>query len=128
MCSQCLGHTGFAAAHGVCAFPVYTAQALGCSARNCLSLFLSCMQFSDLSHSGSGSRLLQRHRLGWACVLCSSQFQAAMVTRCLVSIVTPGEGCDLSPPPSLLLSFLGVQPAHILRCTMCLFWGADLWL
>ena len=24
MCSQCLGHTGFAPAHGVCAFPVYT--------------------------------------------------------------------------------------------------------
>ena len=23
--------------------------------------------------------------------------------------------CDLSPPPSLPLSFLGVQPAHILR-------------
>ena len=31
-CSQCLGHTGFAPAHGVCAFPVYTAQAPGCSA------------------------------------------------------------------------------------------------
>ena len=25
MCLQCLGHTGFAPAHGVCAFPVYTA-------------------------------------------------------------------------------------------------------
>ena len=32
MCSQGLGHTGFAPAHGVCAFPVYTAQALGCFA------------------------------------------------------------------------------------------------
>ena len=37
-CSQCLGHTGFACpplpppAHGICAFPVYTAQASGCSA------------------------------------------------------------------------------------------------
>ena len=31
-CSQCLGHTGFVPAHGVCAFPVYTAQAPGCSA------------------------------------------------------------------------------------------------
>ena len=35
-CSQCLGHTGFAPTHGVCAFMVYTAQALGCSAGNCL--------------------------------------------------------------------------------------------
>ena len=37
-CLQYLGHTGFAPAHCVCAFPVYTAQALGCSARNCLRL------------------------------------------------------------------------------------------
>ena len=28
-CSQCLSHTGFASANGVCAFPVYTFQALG---------------------------------------------------------------------------------------------------
>ena len=35
-------------------------------------------------HSGSP----QRHRLGWACVLCPSQVRAAQVTRCLVSMVT----------------------------------------
>ena len=29
--------------YGVCAFPVYTAQALGCSARNCLMRALGCM-------------------------------------------------------------------------------------
>ena len=29
--SQCLGHTRFAPTHGVCAFPVYTAQAPSCS-------------------------------------------------------------------------------------------------
>ena len=29
--SQCSGHTGFAPYRGVCAFPVYTAQAPGCS-------------------------------------------------------------------------------------------------
>ena len=28
--SQCSGHNGFAPTHGVCAFPVYTAQAPGC--------------------------------------------------------------------------------------------------
>ena len=32
------------------------------------------------------------------------------------------------PPLSQLLSFLGAQQAHLLRCAMCLFWGADLWL
>ena len=31
-CSQCLGHTGFAPVHGMCAFPVNSAQAPGCSA------------------------------------------------------------------------------------------------
>ena len=30
----------------------------------------------------------QRHRLGWACVLCPSQVLAAQVMRCLVSAVT----------------------------------------
>ena len=31
----------------------------------------------------------QRHRHGWACVLCPSQVRAAQVTRCLVSAITP---------------------------------------
>ena len=56
-CSQCLGHTGFASADGVCVFPVYTAQALGCSAGNSLRQALSCMHFPGLSHSGSGTRV-----------------------------------------------------------------------
>ena len=34
-------------------------------------------------HSGSP----QRHRLGWACILCPSQVRAAQVMRCLVSVV-----------------------------------------
>ena len=58
-CSQCLGHTGFAPSHGgVCAFPVYTAQALGCSAGNCLKRALGCMYFPGLSCSGSGIRVV----------------------------------------------------------------------
>ena len=116
-CSQSLGHTGFAPAHGVCAFPVYTAQALGCFA-------------GELSKVGPGLRALsrseprfrvlgtpQRRRLSWACILCPSQVQAAQATRCLASTLSPGGSCVLSPPPS--------QPV---RCAMCLLWGADLWL
>ena len=57
-CSQCLGHTGFAPAHGMCPFPVYTAQALGCFARNCLRPALGCMHFPGLSGSGSGTRVV----------------------------------------------------------------------
>ena len=70
-CSQCLDHTGFDPAYGVCVFPVYTAQAPDCSA-------------GELSKAGPGLHTLprfkllrfrfsctpQRHRLGWACVLC----------------------------------------------------------
>ena len=108
---QCLGHIGFAPTHGVCAFPVYTVQAPGCSA-------------GKLSKAGPGLRALprskllrfrfsgtpQRHRLGWACTLCPSQARAAQVTRCLARALTPGRrGGVLSPPPSQLLGFLGVQ-------------------
>ena len=35
---------------------------------------------------------------------------------------------NLSPPPSLPFCFLGVQLARLLKCALCLFWGADLWL
>ena len=57
------------------------------------------------------SRSLQRCRLGWACVLCPSQVRAAWEF---------GERgrCDLSPFPSLLLSFLGVPLESLLRWMM----------
>ena len=95
-CSQCLGHSGFAPTHRACAFPVYTAQAPGCSA-------------GELSKVGPGFRALPRskplrfrflgtpqgHRLSWACVLCPSQVRAAQVTRCLASAVSPRWGVRL---------------------------------
>ena len=128
-CSQCLSHTGFAPTHSVCAFPVYTSRAPGCSA-------------GEQSKAGPGlhaharSKLLrfrflgtpQRHRFGWVCILCPSQVLAAQLTRCLVSSLSQGGRCVLSPPWSQLLSFLGVQWEHHLSCAMCLLWGADLWL
>ena len=49
-CLQCLGHTGFAPAHGVCAFPVYSAQAGGCSA-------------GELSKAGPGLHALLRSKI-----------------------------------------------------------------
>ena len=89
------GHTGFAPAQGVYAFPVYTAQAPGCSA-------------GELSKVGPGfcvlprSKLLrfrfsgtpQRHRLSWACILCPSQVGAAQASRCLASTLSQ-VGCVL---------------------------------
>ena len=98
-CSQCLGHTGFTPAYSVHALPVYTAQAPGCSA-------------GELSKAGPGLRALprskllrfsflgtpQRHRLGWACILCPSQVGAAQATRCLVSALSPGGGASYHLP------------------------------
>ena len=122
--------------HWVCprsrhvAFPVYPVQALS---------RLLCWELSD---AGPGLSALprskplrfrfsgtpQRRRLGWTCVLCPSQVQAAQVTRCLASTSPPVEGCNLTPPQSQLLGFLGIQWARLLRCAVCLFWEADLWL
>ena len=73
-CSQCLGHTGFAPAHGVCAFPVYAAQAPGCSTEELSKVgpglhVLSRSKLLRFSFLGTP----QRHRLSWACVLCPPQ-------------------------------------------------------
>ena len=101
-CLQCLGHTGFAPAHGMCTFPVYTAQAPGCSA-------------GELSKAGPGlcallwseplrfrfSGTTQRHRLDWIYILCPSQVQAAQVTRCLASKLSQvGSVLITSPVPA----------------------------
>ena len=73
-CSQCLGRTESAAAHGKCAFPVYTSEALGSSA-------------GELSEAGPGLRALprseplrfrflgtpQRSGISWACSVCPSR-------------------------------------------------------
>ena len=89
-CSQCLGHTGFAPPHGMCAFPVYTAWALGCSAGNCLRPALGFVHFPGLSCSGSGTQVLLKGAdlVGPFCaLLCPSQVKAAQVTRYLASAV-----------------------------------------
>ena len=90
----------FAPAHGVCAFLVYTAQAPCCSAGELSKVGLGCMHIPGLSHSRfrfSGTP--QRCILGWACVLCPFQFQAAQATRCLVSTLSPdGAVCLITSP------------------------------
>ena len=47
------------------------------------------------------SYTLQRHRVGWACILCPSQFGAAQATKCLVNAHSPGGAASLTtyPPP-----------------------------
>ena len=104
-CSQCLSHIGFAPAHGMCGFPVYTAQAPGCSSGEWSKVGLGLCALP-------GSKLLRfrflgtprRHRLSWACVLCLPQFPGAQVTRCLVSTLSQLGGASyhlLGPRPSV---------------------------
>ena len=101
---------------------------------HCAGSRLLCQELSEAGPGLSAlsrSKLLrfrfsatpQRRRLdwAWACILFPSPVRAAQVTRCLAS-------CDLSPPLSQPLGFLGVQQAPPLRCAVCLLWGADLWL
>ena len=106
MCSQCLSHTGPA--------PARSAHSSGSR--------LLCWEPSEAGpglHAPPMSKLLrfrhsgspQRCRLGWACILCPSQVRVAqMCGECGC--------CDLLPLPFLLLSFLGVQLAHLLRRMM----------
>ena len=106
---------------------------------HCSGSRLLCWELSDAGprlHALPPSKLLrfrflgtlQRCRLGWACVLCPSQVRAAQVTRCLASTLSTGGWCIISPPQSQPLSFLGAPQERHLRCAVCLFWGADLWL
>ena len=111
-CSLCLGHIGFAPTHGVCAFPVYTAQAPGHSAGGLFEVGpgLSSLPRSQLLRFRS-SGAPQRRRLSWACVLCPSQVQAAQVTRCLASTLSPGAVClIISPVPAARFPGRRVSP------------------
>ena len=83
MCSQCLSHAGPAPAHGayrsgstlLCREPSEAGPGLDTPPRS-----------KPLRFRYSGNP--QRRRLGWACVLCPSQVQAAQVMRCLANAVT----------------------------------------
>ena len=66
-CLECLGHTGFAPTHSMCAFPVYTAYAPGCSPGE-LSMvgpgLHALPRSTSLRFRFSGTP--QRYRLSWA--------------------------------------------------------------
>ena len=124
-----LDPNGFAPAHSVCAFPVYTVQAPGCSA-------------GELSKVGPGLHVLprskplkfrflgtpQRHRrlsLRLVLFLGPSSSGDQVLGECTL----PGGLCiSITSPVSQTLGFLGALQKHCLICAVCLFWVADLWL
>ena len=69
------------------------------------------------------SGTLQRHRLGWACVLCPSQVQAAQVTRCLVSAFAPSRGLRLNRLPCPCCSVFWVYSRRAFSGVLCVFSG-----
>ena len=89
---------GSAPACSVCAFPVCTAQASGCSAGSRPRVALPRSKPLRFKFSGTP----QRCRLGWACVLCC--------------------------PPVPATWFPGTPISGVPQCVVCVFWGADLWL
>ena len=127
-CSQCLGHTGFAPTHGMCAFLVYTAQAPGCCA-------------AELSKVGPGLRVLPRSKpLRFRFLVLHKGTDLARPVFCALpksqQLRGPGDwraqlsrwAVCLIASPVPAAQFPGWQWEHRLRGTMCLFWGADLWL
>ena len=80
---------------GLSPLTAHTAQALGCSAGNCLRPALALPRSKPLRFRYSGSP--QRCRLGWACVLCLSSSGDQVFGEC--------GHCDLSPPHPCRLVF-----------------------
>ena len=86
---------------GVC-LQCLTLTCSWCVCFPCLHCLGSRLLCRELSEAGPGLYALprskplrvmysgspQKHRLGWACVLCPPQVQAAQVTRCLARVVT----------------------------------------
>ena len=106
VCAQCLSHTGPTPTHGACALPAHSAQALVCSTGNRLRPALGCMHLPGLSLSGSGTRVVLR----------GADFMPFPGPSSLGHELFGERGhCDLSPFPSLLLSFMGVPLAPLVR-------------
>ena len=92
--SQCSGHTGFAPAHGVCASPVYTAQAPGCCPGN--GPWVACTSQAQAAQvQVSGYSTKAQTQLGLRFV--PSPARAAQGIRSL-SAHSPRVRCALSPP------------------------------
>ena len=82
---------------------------------------LGCMHFPGLNRSGSDTGVLRKvqTRLGLRVVPFPGPSSSGD------QVLGERGHCGLSPPPSLPLGFLGVQPVHLLRGAVCLL-GADL--
>ena len=96
---------------------------------NCLKWALGCMHFPGLSCSGSGSPVLHKGADSVGPAFCAFPRSEQPRRPGAWRAHSPQVGWGiLSPPLSQQLGFLGRSGHTCLRCAMCLFWGADLWL
>ena len=132
-CSQCLGHTGFAPLTA-CVLSWSTLLRLQVALQgNCPKQALGCVHFPGLSRSGSGSWVLHKGTDSDGPAFCALPRSEQLRGPGAWQAHSPQVGSvsyHLPPPttPSQPLSFLGAQQKHLLRCAVCLLWGAYLWL
>ena len=105
--SQCLSHTGSAPAQGACSLPAHTAQVVPPGTIR----GRSWAELPGPSRSGSGTRVVLRGADSVGPAFCALPGASSSGDE----VFGERDRCDLSPPPSLPLSFLGVQPAQLLR-------------
>ena len=108
----------------MCAFPVFTAQTLGCSARNYLMQAVVCMHFPGLSCSGSGSLVLHKGTDLVGPVFAPVPGLRSSGDQFLGACSRPQLKAVTYPLPSPSGSVFWVYNGRAL----CLFWEADLWL
>ena len=94
---------------------------------NCLKWGLDCMRFPGLSHSGSGSRVLDKGTDSFGLAFCALPRSEQLRRPGAWWAHTSQVRCVLSPLPSQC-SVSSAQWERHLRCAMCLFSGAYLWL
>ena len=109
--SPCSGHTGFARYRGVCAFPVYTAQAPGCSIWS--GPCIAC---------GSSFRVLHKSADSVVPAFCAFPGLSGSGSQGLDGHTLPGCSMPL-PLHGSSLNFLVCQSG---ACGLCLFSGAGL--
>ena len=95
---------------------------------NCLKWALGCMYFPGLSCWGSASWVLHNGTDSVGHAFCALPRSEELRRPGAWRAHSPQVGDVSYRLPSQLLGFLGVQQVHRLRCALCLFCGADLWL
>ena len=114
----------------MCAFPVYTAQILGCFARNCLMRALVCMHFPGLILATQvqvlGYFIKAQIWLGLRFAPIPSPSSSG--DQVLGAHSRPQLKAATYPLPCPSCSVFWVYNGHVFSGVLCLFWEADLWL